>query len=164
MSDENPLGLDCKLYHDDVANWDTPAATEIVEAVDVNQPGITKNMVSLASRGSKGWDVKGAAMRSMDVSFGYLYTAGGDTVLDTLRDSFLNNTVLVFFVLDGPIEGLTDRTVEGFRFPGIVSEYPINQELEDGQRLELKADLARKKNGAALILPEWYEVAATGGV
>lgn len=163
MSQPTPIGKDCFLYYDSPTNWASPSGTLIVDAIDVSMPGITKNMVSLASRGSAGWDPKGPGLKNIDLQFGYLYNAGGDNIFDALMDSYIDDDILIFYVLDGPIAGLADRSVEGFRFPGIVSEAPINQELEDGQKVDFKVDFARYKDSGTLRLPNWYEVAATGG-
>lgn len=158
----NPvIGKDCVLVYGAITAWDTPVWTDVVNAVDVSQPGITKNPVDLPSRGSQGWNLKGAGLRTMDLQFGYLYHSGTDAVLAALRDSFLNDTILMFGVLDGTSAGILGRTVQGFRFPGIVFEFPITEELEDGRRLDIKVEAARYvDDGGDLVLPEWYTIAA----
>lgn len=155
------IGKDCVLAYDDIANWATPTFAAIDNAVDVSQPGISKTAIDLPSRGTGGWNPKGAGLKSMDLSFGYLCDEGTDIVLDLLRDSFLNDTVLQFVVLDGPIAGLSTRIVAGFRFPGFVSEFPIDEQLEDGRRIEIKVEFARYKLAGNLLLPGWYEIDAT---
>ncbi|HBJ34221.1 MAG TPA: hypothetical protein DDZ51_05535 [Planctomycetaceae bacterium] len=157
----NPIiGKDCQLVYDEIADWAAPTWVPIPNAVDVSQPGITKNMVDLPSRGTAGWNPKGAGLKSMDLTFGYLYHSGTDAIFAALRDAFLQDTVLAFAVLDGPGGGIVGRTVQGFKFPGIVSEFPISEELEDGRRIEIKVDFARHVLAGTLLLPTWVSIAA----
>jgi hypothetical protein len=155
-----PIGKDCVLAYDVIGGWASPEWTDITNAVDVSMPGITKTSIDLPSRGTGGWNLKGAGLKSLDLSFGYIYEVGTDAILAALRDSFLNDTVLSFAVLDGASAGVNGRTVQGFRFAGIVMEFPITEELEDGRRLEIKVEAARYKHtDGTLRLPEWYSIA-----
>lgn len=157
----NPvIGKDCQLVYDEIADWASPTWVPVDNAVDVSQPGITKTSIDLPSRGSGGWNPKGAGLKSMDLSFGYLYHAGTDPVFAALKDSFLNDTVLAFAVLDGPGDGIEGRTVQGFKFPGIVMEFPLSEELEDGRRVEMKVEFARYVLTGTLLLPTWLTIAA----
>ncbi len=79
---------------------------------------------------------------------------------EALRDSFLNDTPLMFAVLDGPIAGDADFDVQGFRFIGIVTEFPIDEPLEDARRIDIKVEAVRFKADGDLLLPEWYTIAA----
>ena len=155
-----PIGKDCVLAYAPIAGYAAPVWVPIPNAVDVSQPGITKNMVDLPSRGTSGWNPKGAGLKSMDLTFGYLYQTGTDEVFAALRQAFMLDTPLVFGVLDGPHGGIAGRTVQGFKFPGIVSEFPISEELEDGRRVEVKVDFARHVLSGSLLLPEWITIAA----
>lgn len=149
-----PIGKDCVLAY--ATSWATPAWTEVLNAVDVSQPGISKTQIDLPARASGGWRPKGAGLKDMDLQFGYLYEDGdSDTILAALRDSFLNDTPLIFGVFDNEI-GASGVTYAGFRFPGQVFEFPINQELEDGMRIDITVGYTRMKEGSALLLPEWF--------
>lgn len=154
------MGKDCVLVYDDIANWDEPTWKVVQHAVDVSQPGISKNAVSMPSRGSQGWDLKSAGLKAMNLQFGYLYHAGTDTVLAALRDSYLNDTILQFAVLDGPADGVIGRTVQGFRFAGMVYEMPETEELEDGRRFEITVEASRYVLDGELLLPEWHVIDA----
>ena len=158
MPKQHIIGKDCRLFFDTPDNWETPDLTEIVEAVDVSMPGISKNAVDLPSRGSAGWSLKGAGLKSLDLSFGYLYHTDGDAILDDLLESFTDDTPLVFYVLDGDGDGQSDRDVQGFRFVGVVFDAPMTEELEDGRRFEFSAQAIRFKDDGDLLLPEWYTV------
>jgi hypothetical protein len=156
-----PIGKDCILAYDVVTAWASPTWKPVVNAVDVSMPGITKTAIDLPSRGTAGWNLKGAGLKSLDLTFGYLIETGADTVLAALRDSYFNDTVLQFAVLDGPAGGVQGRAVQGFRFAGIVFEFPMTEELEDGRRVEIKVEAARfKHTDGSLRLPAWYEIAA----
>jgi len=154
------IGKDCVLGYDAIANWASPSLAAVPNAVDVSQPGISKTAIDLPSRGTGGWNPKGAGLKSMDLSFGYLCDAGDDAVLNALRGSYINDTVMQFAVLDGPIAGIAGRVVQGFRFPGIVMEFPIDEQLEDGRRIEIKVEFARHKLAGVLLLPVWMVLTA----
>jgi predicted secreted protein len=157
----NPvIGKDCVLAYGAITSWDSPSFTAIPNAVDVSMPGITKTSIDLPSRGSQGWNLKGAGLKTLDLTFGYLYHSD-DAVFAALRAAFLADTVLMFAVLDGPSAGVEGRDVQGFRFPGIVMEMPMTEELEDGRRVEFKVEAARYvDSGGDLLLPEWYTIDA----
>ncbi len=157
---DTPIGKDCVLAYDQPANWDTPSWEAIENAVDVSQPNIKKGTVDVPSRGSQGWKFKAPTMKEMDLQFGYLCQRGQDAQLEALRDSFLNDTPLMFAVLDGPIAGDADFDVQGFRFIGIVTEFPIDEPLEDARRIDIKVEAVRFKADGDLLLPEWYTIAA----
>lgn len=156
-------GKDCFLYYSTA--WVTPTLVLVAQAVDVSM-GINKSKVAVPSRDAGGWNPKLAGLKEMTVEFGYLYEADPgdddpDTVFAALRDSFLNDTVLVFYVMDGSCT-LASNHAEGFRMPGIVFDFPTNEELESGKMFDIGVELTRWNDGTALRLPEWYEVDVAG--
>ncbi len=166
MSNKPVIGKDCVLAMFDIADWAAPEFTNIENAKNVSQPGISKNTVSLASRGSKGWDLKGGALKSMDLQFEYLFETE-DTVLTTLREAWLNDTVMGFAVLSGPSDGEFPvgtpagdvYDIEGWKFAGIVTEVPTSEELEEGKTFDIKVEAGRYKLSSVLLLPTWVIIA-----
>lgn len=165
MSNKTVIGKDCVLATFDVADWATPTYAAVVNAKNVSQPGVSKNSVSLASRGSQGWDLKGSGLKSMDLQFEYLYESEDDT-LETFRDSFINDTKIGFAVLDGPADGEfpvgtpDDEVydVQGWKFIGEVFEFPTAEELEEGKTFDIKVELSRYKLSGTLLLPTWVTI------
>ncbi|TWU17990.1 hypothetical protein [Allorhodopirellula heiligendammensis] len=168
MSGNPVIGKDCVLASFPISGWASPVYSTVENAKNVSQPGVTKNMISLMARSSGGWDLKGAGFKSMDLQFGYLYETE-DTVLAMLRDSYVNDTIIGFAVLDGPSDGVhpegTDAgdayDVEGWKFAGMVSEFPTGEELEEGKTYDIKVDAARYKLSGTLLLPTWVTIAGT---
>ncbi len=158
---DTPIGKDCVLAFDDAANWNAPTWAAVENAVDVSQPNIKKGTVDVPTRGTKGWKFKAPTMKEMDCQFGYLCQRGPDAVLSAFRDSFLNDTPIMFAILDGPIAGDANFIVQGFRFVGTVCEFPIDEPLEDGRRIDLKVEAVRYKLAGELLLPEWYVIDET---
>jgi hypothetical protein len=154
-------GKDCFLYYSTA--YDTPSLILIAQAVDVSQPGITKGKVAVPSRDAQGWNPKLAGLKEMNLEFGYLYEADvddddPDTVFTALRNAYLNDTPLVFYVMDGSAT-LSGNHAEGWRFPGIVFDFPTSEELESGKTYDIGVEFTRMRDGSdALILPDWYEV------
>lgn len=149
-----PLGLDCKLYVSDSFGTPTPSRTLISRAINVTNP-TTKGKAELLSRMSK-WKAKRPTLREIGLDFGYRYTRGTDTVLAGLRTSFLSDAVKIFWVMDGDI-GIIGT--QGWVFPGIVFDFPIDQQLEDGQVIDIAVDLAEYYESNVLIEPQWFVVA-----
>ena len=154
-------GKDCFLYYSTA--YDKPSLILIAQAVDVSQPGITKGKVAVPSRDAQGWNPKLAGLKEMNLEFGYLYEADvddddPDTVFTALRNAYLNDTPLVFYVMDGSAT-LSGNHAEGWRFPGIVFDFPTSEELESGKTYDIGVEFTRMRDGSdALILPDWYEV------
>lgn len=159
---EVPIGKDCVLVYGDPTDWDTPNWTEITEAVDVSMSGITKTSVDVPSRGTQGWNLKAAGLKSFDLTFGYLCRRGADAVLEDLRDSYFDDKPFMFAALDGPSAGDSELDVQGFRFIGMVIEFPLDEQLEDARRVEIKVEPVRyRESGGSLVLPEWYVIEAS---
>ena len=144
-----PLGIDCKLYYS--TTFATPTRIEITRAINVTQP-MSKGKAEINSRQTR-WKPKRPTLREIGLDFGYRYTRGTDTVFAAMRDSFLNDTNLVFWVLDG-----SDQVIgaQGMVFPGQVFDFPVDQQLEDGQVVNIGIDLAEHYESSALVNPSWY--------
>lgn len=144
-----PLGIDCKLYYS--LAFASPTRIEITRAINVTQP-MSKGKAEINSRLTR-WKPKRPTLKEVGLDFGYRYTRGTDTVFAALRDSWLNDTPLVFWVLDG-----SDQVIgaQGLVFPGIVFDFPIDQQLEDGQVVNIGIDLAEFYETSALVNPSWY--------
>lgn len=153
-------GKDCFLYYSTA--WASPTLVLIGQAVDVAQPGITKGKVAVPSRDSQGWSPKIAGLKEMNLEFGYLYETdpdddSEDTVFTTLRNAFLQDTVLVYYVLDGPADE-PGVTAQGFRFPGLLFDFGTDEALESGKVYDAGVELTRWNDGTANRWPEWYSV------
>lgn len=146
------IGKNLKLYYSD--DYGTPVWVEIEKSINVNLPDISKSINKIMTRES-GWQYAVPGNKSIQLTFGYLYEKGTDTVLDDLYDSYLNDTVLTFAVMDGAIN--TTGSV-GWLFPGIVSSMPETQELENNVTIEFTIELARIRDSGTLVEPERYEV------
>lgn len=153
MSKDWIPGRKCKFYAN-TGTHATPVWVEIKRAMDVNVDGLEKNEINVQDRSSE-WEAGGGGAKKVAVSFGYLYKPGTDTVFDLLLDSFLNDTQYEFAVLDGDVSTSGSK---GIRFFGIVFSFPYSQELEAGQKLDVKVSLAREEEGGNLVDPDWYEV------
>lgn len=155
MSGIPPIGQECMLYYS--TSFATPTHVLIAKAIDVSLPSITKTKVAVPSRMSK-WNGKRGGLRELTLEFGYRYERGTDTVLAALRASFLDDTPLVFWVLDGAINTAGSQ---GFVFPGQVFDFPIDQQLEQGQQINIGVEFTHYRESNNLVLPAWHVVAGT---
>jgi hypothetical protein len=148
-SPQAPLGIDCKLYYS--TTFGTPTRIEITRAINVTVP-VSKGKAELPSRLTR-YKSKRPTLKEIGLDFGYRYTRGTDTVFAALRDSWLNDTNLVFWILDG-----SDQVIgaQGFVFPGQVFDFPIDQQLEDGQIINIGVDLAEHYESSTLVNPSWF--------
>lgn len=149
------IGKNMRLYY--ATDYGTPTWVEIEKVVNVSAPDVSKSINKIMSRES-GWQYAVPGNKSIQLTFGYLYEKGTDTVLDALYDSFINDTVLTFAMMDGAIN--TVGSV-GWLFPGIISAMSETQELENNVVIEFTVELARIRETGALVEPERYEVASS---
>lgn len=147
----SPLGLDCKLYYS--TTFATPTRVLIERAINVSQPA-SKGKAELNSRMTR-FKPKRPTLREVGLDFGYRYIRSTDAVFTALRGSFLTDTPLVFWVLDGLV---ADTGTQGWAFPGQVFDFPIDQQLEDGMVLNLGIDYVEYYESSVLIEPQWYVV------
>lgn len=146
------IGKNMRLYYSE--DYGTPVWAEIEKAINVSAPDVSKSINKIMSRES-GWQFAVPGNKSIQLTFGYLYEKGTDNVLDDLYDSYINDTVLTFAMMDGAIA--TVGSV-GWLFPGIVSAMSETQELENNVVIEFTIELARIREGGNLVEPERYEV------
>lgn len=149
------VGKECKLYYSD--DYGTPVWVEIEKAINVGNPTVNKTMNQIESRES-GWKSAVPGNKSISLQFGYLYEPGTDSVLDDLRDSYLNDTVLTFAGMDGAINVTGSK---GWRLPGIVSAMTETQDLEGNVNIDITVDYVRIRDGGNIVEPDWYEVAGS---
>lgn len=149
----SPIGLDCKLYISD--SFATPAPTRLLidRAINVTNP-TTKGKAELLSRKTK-WKPKRPTLREIGLDFGYRYTRGTDAVFAALRASFTTDVTKIFWVMDGDIDIIG---TQGWVFPGQVFDFPIDQQLEDGQVVDMNVDLVEYYESSVLIEPQWFVV------
>ena len=148
----NKVGLDCKLYYDS-GDHATPSYVLIPRAMDVTA-SVDFNTASFVSRQSR-WEASAAGSKTMEVTFGYEWYAGVDTVFDALLGYSENMTPKRFLVLDSL---LATAGAQGWRFYAIVSPPSINQPLQDGMTLDFTLRAARFYDSGAVVDPDWYEV------
>jgi hypothetical protein len=151
-------GLDCALYYSTA--FASPTRILIAEAIDVSLT-IAKGKIDAMSRASK-WKAKLPGMREISLSFGYNYQGDpGDSVFAALRAAFLADTPLIFWVMDNVVEAPGPAGSQGFAFPAMIFDFPIDQALESANKVDIGVDLVRFKETGALVNPTWVTVAPT---
>ena len=145
----SPTGLDCKLYYS--TSFASPTRVEITRAINVSQ-AVAKGKADVNSRMTR-FKPKRPTTKEVALDFGYRFIRGTDAVLAALKGSFLSDTTLVFWVMDGDI---TLTGTQGWVFPGQVYDFPIDQQLEDGMTLNMGIDFTEFYESSVLIEPQWY--------
>ncbi|QDV66257.1 hypothetical protein [Crateriforma conspicua] len=149
-------GLDCYTYYSTGADYENPvwALTDIIRDESL---GLSKSRAEFMSRGSKFKRQKGALIEATG-SFTVEYRKG-DTFIDKLMDSFLNNTPIDMAFAFDPI---AEEGTEYIRFPIEVFEFPFDRPLEDGATIEVEIGLTEfNKSDGSLVDLEWLTVPAT---
>ena len=153
MSDDvNKVGMDCKLYYDS-GSHSVPAYVLIARATDVTA-SVDFNTASFVSRQSQ-WEATGYGAKTIEVTFGYEYWAGTDSVFTAMLDKSNNRTATRFLVFDSLV---ATNGAKGGRFYANVSPPSLNQPLQDGMTVDFTLRAARYYSGGTLVDPEWYEV------
>jgi hypothetical protein len=155
-------GRECKLYYNTTlaTTFTVSGAVLITEAVDVSLSQ-TKNMGTVASRASE-YAATVPGLQVIELTFGYQYRSDpNDSVFTALRQAYLGNTILHWAVMDNILATPGPRGSQGQTFPGVISEFPIEQPLEDSQKIEVKVSVVRAYASGTLIDPAWLIIAAT---
>jgi len=164
-------GNECKLYYEPppIATTFTVAdAVLVTEAQDVNL-SLTTGTVDAASRASI-YKAKVPTLTELSLTFSYLWNGDvADTQLSALRTAFIERTVWHWAVMDnlivtaaGPPATPGIKGSQGVTFPGIITEFPIDQPLEGTVKVDIKVDLVRVKISGTIVNPAWFVVAANG--
>lgn len=155
-------GNECKLFYQTTlaTTFTTAGAVQIVEAQDVNV-SLTNGTADAASRASL-FKSKLPTTTELSLSFSLLWNGDvGDTVQNALRTAFLARTVWHWAVMDNILSTPGPKGSQGITFPGIITEFPLDQPLEGNVKIDVKVDLARVKVGGTIVDPVWLLVAAT---
>jgi len=152
MDEPNPGDL-CRAYY----NTGTDAVPVWVE---VNK---CKDLWFPFQLGEAEADARDNEWRSMEptligveITFGYQYEPGADTVFDALITMALARTSKQFAIADGDIATSGTRYLKAFcKVFGVGNEQP----LDGVETKEFTLKPCRKKEAAALIKPAWVTVA-----
>jgi hypothetical protein len=159
MACEEPIvGGNCKMYYNS-ATYSSPTWVEMTEVGDVSIPDLGSNLAEINTRSSK-WTRNLAGQMKLAVEFTYLYKAD-TTVFDFLRALFFSQGTNEFAVMDGAI---ATAGTEGLRFPGLIENFPINQNLEEVSMVDTcRLALAYMCDGgtpADVVDPAWMVVSS----
>jgi hypothetical protein len=155
-------GKECKLFYNTTlaSTFTVAGAVQVPEAIDVSL-SMTKNMGTVASRASE-FAATVPGLQVIELTFGYQYRSDpGDAVFTALRQAFTGNTLLHWAVMDNILATPGPRGSQGQTFVGIITEFPIEQPLEDSQKIDVKVAVARAYASGTLIDPAWLIIAPT---
>ena len=156
-------GNECKLYYQTTlaATFTVAGSVLITEAQDVNL-SMTKSTGDVMSRASRFKTVV-QGLISLELTFKYQYraAAGGDSAFTAMRQAFFADTVWHWAVMDNINATPGVKGSEGMTFPGIITEFPLDQPLEGAQTFDVKVMPVRAYASGTLIDPAWLVIAAT---
>ncbi len=125
-------GGEGKLYY--ASDWTdgnnipaSPTWVEVKRAVDVSFAG-SKGEADLSSRAGS-WKKRTGGLKDAGVTFGYRLKQGADTVYNVLLDSWLNDTPVLFAVMD---DAIATSGAKGWQMAAVVMNFPEEQGLEAG--------------------------------
>ena len=111
----NKVGRECNLYYNS-GTYSSPTWTLVPRAVDVSVP-MDKSYGNVSSRNSK-YKKERASLIGLQMTFGYRFKSGTDSVFSALRASALANTETEFLVIDDLVANTAPRA---FDTPSICS-------------------------------------------
>jgi len=147
-------GHQMKLYRN-TGTVATPTWTEITEIGDVSLPDFSMGLAELKRRASSWTKNLATLIQSFSIEFRFVHGLGA-TNFDAMRANFLAGTAEEFAMVDGAIA--TSGT-EGLRFPGLISEFPWDQPLEDVSGHDIRIAVAYMEESATEVDPSWLVVA-----
>lgn len=148
------VGKDCKLYINSGTHA-LPTWVEVKHAINVSA-NLGKGEADASARYSS-WKLAKGALKELEISFGYRYKQGTDTVFDTLMGAYIADTPIELAVMDAAI---TEAGAQGPRAFCEIFSANLTQELENTSEYEFTAKPTYHEEEAALVEPDWYEVAA----
>ena len=163
MPNKGPrAGIECKLYYQPTvaAVFNATAPVLIPEVQDLNVT-LNKTSIDISSRASL-YKAKISGLIEAAIGFSLLYNGDpDDTVFTAMRQAFFNRSIWHWAVLDNTIATPGPSGTQGLTMPGEIMEFPIDQPLEDGMKIDVVVGLSRIKVGtpAALVDPAWLIVA-----
>ena len=142
------LGFDGKMYYNTgtnaLATW-----VEITNARDVS----TTASADAAETSDRGSQFKNYCQGMIDLETTTTLTYhNGDTVIEYLRDKFLNREFVQIAVLDGDVE--TSGT-EGFVYFAHVTSNDFDQAMSEGMTVSITFKPAFVKESGVAIPPRW---------
>lgn len=131
----------------------SPTWTEINKAQDVNFP-FTLGEAEANGRDSE-FKSSEPTLIGIELTFGYLYEPGADTVFDALMTMALARTAKQFAVADGPIATIGTRLL---KFYGKIFGVGNAQPLEGVETKEFTVKPVRHYESSVLIKPTFTTV------
>ena len=150
------VGLDCQIAYN-TGTHASPTLVAISKAIDV-ELSLGSNQATFASRESN-WEMNRVALKTLNITFGYEFEAGTDTVFDFLWNAYNTRTTDKYYVMDGP--ATVGSGSEGVRAYCMISDFSISQPLQDGVVVNVGLTLSRFEESAVLIEPDWHTMPAS---
>lgn len=146
----NKLGMECKLYVDSTPLSNGPSGaswSEVTLAKDVTV-NLEASEADVTARGNSGWRATRAALRDASLEFELVWDPT-DTVVEDIRDAYLNGGEIALAAMDGDIATVGS---EGFVANFYVTGFNRGEPLEEAVTVSVTAKPSSKQ--------QWYEVPA----
>jgi hypothetical protein len=148
MNEPNPGDL-CALYYN-TATDATPTWVEITKAKDVNFP--IKFREAEANARDSECEASEPTLIGIELTFGYQYEPGTDTVFSALMTAALARTAKQYAAADGPIA--TSGT-KFLKFFGKIFGIDNDQPLDGIETKQFTVKPVRHYESSVLIKPSW---------
>lgn len=142
------LGLEAVLYRNS-GTYGSPALVKVDNCKDVTL-NMEKNKADVTTRGNNGWRANVGVLKDASVDFAMVWNTS-DTNFQAVRDAFLNNTPVEFFVMSADVD---EADSEGLRATFSIDKFTKNEPLEDSQSVDVSMSPTFSDHA-----PEWV----TGG-
>lgn len=141
------LGKDCKIYRN-TGTYASPTWNIIDSARDVTLE-LSKGEADVTTRGNAGWRAIVATLKEASIQFEMVWDPDSDDNT-ALTNAFLNDTVVEFLVLDGPVG---TNGSQGLRASCMVTEFSRSEPLEEAVTASVTV-----KPTLATNPPSWFVV------
>lgn len=152
ITDGELVGCEAVMVYN-TATHATPTWVVITRAKDISLSA-PKSKAEISSRASR-FKYKRGALKELSLELGYMYRRGTDAIWTMFNDSYVNGTIVEFWVGDGAI---TLTGAKGWRFYGEVTEFSMEQPLEDADVYKITIDPAPFYVSSAIIEPDVFIV------
>ncbi len=142
------LGLEAVLYRNS-GSYSSPTLVKVDNVKDLTLT-LEKNTADVTTRGNNGWRAKVGVLKDATTEFGMVWNTS-DANFQAIRDAFLNNTNIEFFVMSADVD---ETDSEGLRATFNIEKFTKNEALEEAQGVDVSMSPTYATNA-----PQWV----TGG-
>lgn len=149
------LGLDGYMFRNS-ATHATPTWVEMTNVKNVTVP-LEKAEADVTTRAAEGWRQLVGTLKTASIDFQMVYDQE-DADFGVIQAAFFANSIIEFWIADGPAVPASGETSQGFRAGCEIFAFGQDQNLEEAFMVNVTIKPGRFWESSAVVAPDWYSV------